>query len=203
MILQPNSKLKCQKDNHLDEIDTVCYNQFCTEFRLICFRCLKYGRIHHDHFKDVEKISTLITNIEDKNQECDNFIEELSKYVESVNQTLSSFKMGIRSKCSFQKEQLVNLNSQLINDYLNSSFQLIEKNNQQQQSFQNRLKNQMIYLIIYMENYTYTSFTITKLKYLLQDVYHNLIFIRLMRIQKYYPKNYFIQGNYIILILTL
>ncbi|CAD8182594.1 unnamed protein product [Paramecium pentaurelia] len=117
MILQSNSKLKCQQNNHLDEIDIVCYNQLCTEFRLNCFKYLKYGRIHHDHFKDVEKIITLITYIENKKQECDNFIDDLNKYVESVNQTFSLLKMGIRFKYSYQLFQIhefwVNMRMQL------------------------------------------------------------------------------------------
>ncbi|CAD8209482.1 unnamed protein product [Paramecium pentaurelia] len=105
MIQQCNLKIKCQKDDHQDEIVTVCYNQFCQEFRLNCFKCMKKGRIHNDHFDDVEKINSLIQFIDQKNQECDKLIDDLNKLIE---------------------QRLILLNSQQINDYLNSTIQFKE-----------------------------------------------------------------------------
>ncbi|CAD8116737.1 unnamed protein product [Paramecium primaurelia] len=126
MIQQLNLKLKCQQDDHQDEIDIVCYNQFCTEFRLNCFKCQKKGRIHQDHFDDVEKINSLIEFIENKNKECDNLIDDLNQQLESVNQSFCQLKMGIRQKYQLYQQKLVLLNSQQINDFLNSTIKFNE-----------------------------------------------------------------------------
>ncbi|CAD8051969.1 unnamed protein product [Paramecium primaurelia] len=126
MIQQLNLKLKCQQDDHQDEIDIVCYNQFCTEFRLNCFKCQKKGRIHQDHFDDVEKINSLIEFIENKNKECDNLINDLNQQVESVNQSFSQLKIGIRQKYQLYQQKLILLNSQQINDFLNSTIKFNE-----------------------------------------------------------------------------
>ncbi|CAD8119577.1 unnamed protein product [Paramecium primaurelia] len=126
MIQQCNLKIKCQKDDHQDEIDTVCYNQFCQEFRLNCFKCMKKGRIHNDHFDDVEKINSLIQFIDQKNQECDKLIDDLNKLIEIMNQSFSQLKRGIIQKYQLYKQRLILLNSQQINDYLNSTIQFKE-----------------------------------------------------------------------------
>ncbi|CAD8196467.1 unnamed protein product [Paramecium octaurelia] len=122
---QGNLKLKCQQYDHKDEIETICYNQFCQDFRLNCFKCDK-RRTHHDHINDVEKINSLIGFIENRNKECDNLIDNLDKYVESLNQSFSQLKRGIKLKYSLQKERLINLNSQQLNDYLNSTIKFME-----------------------------------------------------------------------------
>ncbi|CAD8198408.1 unnamed protein product [Paramecium pentaurelia] len=118
MTQQSNLKLKCQQDDHKDEIDTVQYNQYCTEFRL--------NQSIKDHFDDVEKINNLMDFIESKNNECDNLINDLNTFVENMNQSFSKIKIGIRYKYSLQKERLVHLNSLQLNDYLNSTIKLIE-----------------------------------------------------------------------------
>ncbi|CAD8213923.1 unnamed protein product [Paramecium pentaurelia] len=118
-------KLKCQKDDHQDEIDSVCYNQGCTKFRLNCFKCMKKG-IHHTHLDDVEKINSLKDYIEMQNKECDNLINNLNKLVERVNQSYSQYKQGINRKYSLLKERLLQLNSQQINDFLNSTITFTE-----------------------------------------------------------------------------
>ncbi|CAD8132547.1 unnamed protein product [Paramecium octaurelia] len=125
MIQQTNLKLKCQQDNHKEEIDFICYYEFCTGFRLNCFDCIKIG-IHHTHSDDVKKVNSLIPFIEGNNKECDNLIDDLNKYVLSLNQSFSQLTKGIRNKYSLVKERLVNMNSYQINDYLNSTTKLTE-----------------------------------------------------------------------------
>ncbi|CAD8212541.1 unnamed protein product [Paramecium pentaurelia] len=125
MIQQANLKLKCQVDEHKEEIDFVCYDQFCTGFRLQCFECFKKG-IHNNHINDVKKINTLMQFLENNNKDCDNLIDDLNKYIENVNQSFSQLKRGITNKYSLLKERLVNLDSCQINDYLNSTIQLNE-----------------------------------------------------------------------------
>ncbi|CAD8106176.1 unnamed protein product [Paramecium primaurelia] len=120
-----NQKLKCDKDDHENEIDSVCYNQFCTEFRLNCFTFIRKG-IHHSHLDDVEKSNSLIEYIEKQNKESDNLINFLQKLVENLNESFSLFKKGISYKYSLSKERLVNLNSQQINDFLNSTIKFAE-----------------------------------------------------------------------------
>ncbi|CAD8213469.1 unnamed protein product [Paramecium pentaurelia] len=126
MIQKLNLQLECLIDDHKDKIVMICYNQNCTEFRLNCFKCLKKGKIHLDHIDDVEKFKTLMEFIKNQNQACDNLINHLSTYIESMNQSFTQLKCGIRQKYSLQNEQLVNLNSQQLNDYLNSTVNLIE-----------------------------------------------------------------------------
>ncbi|CAD8203429.1 unnamed protein product [Paramecium octaurelia] len=125
MIQQASLKLKCQEDNHKEEIDFICYYEFCTGFRLNCFDCFKKG-IHHTHSEDVKKVNSLIPFIESNNKECDNLIDDLNKCVESLNQSFSQLTKGIRNKYSLVKERLVNMNSYQINDYLNSTVTLNE-----------------------------------------------------------------------------
>ncbi|CAD8195670.1 unnamed protein product [Paramecium octaurelia] len=122
---QGNQKLKCQQDDHQDDIETICYNQFCQDFRLNCFKCNK-RKIHLDHSNDVEKINSLIGFIENTNKVCDNLIDDLNSYVENLNQSFSQLKRGIRLKYSIQKERLINLSSKQLHDYLNSTITLIE-----------------------------------------------------------------------------
>ncbi|CAD8161827.1 unnamed protein product [Paramecium pentaurelia] len=114
MIQQQNLKLRCQQDGHQDEINTVCYYQFCQEFRLTCFKCIKKG-LHHSHINNIEKISSIAEFIDKQNQEYN-----LNTQVESVNDSFSQLKSGIKNKYSLVKERLVHLNSQQINDFLNS-----------------------------------------------------------------------------------
>ncbi|CAD8171796.1 unnamed protein product [Paramecium octaurelia] len=125
MIQKFNLKLRCQKDDHNDEIDIFCYNQFCKEFRLSCFECIKNG-FHRAHLNDVGKLNNLEEYIENKNKECDDLIDELNQLVESLNQSFSLLKFGIRNKYSVLKEKLLNLNQQQINDFLNSIIQFTE-----------------------------------------------------------------------------
>ncbi|CAD8179770.1 unnamed protein product [Paramecium octaurelia] len=125
MIQQASLKLRCQEDNHIEEIDFICYHEFCTGFRLNCFDCFKKG-IHHTHSDDVKKVNSLIPFIESNNKECDNLIDDLNKCVETLNQSFSQLTKGIRNKYSLVKERLVNMNSYQINDYLNSTIKLME-----------------------------------------------------------------------------
>ncbi|CAK76385.1 unnamed protein product (macronuclear) [Paramecium tetraurelia] len=125
MIQQLNLKLRCQKDDHKDEIDMVCYNQFCTEFRLNCFKCIKQG-IHQHHLDDVEKIKNLQEFIENKNKECDDLIDYLNQLVESMNKSFTQFKTGIKHKYSLLKERLQHLNQNQINDFFNSIIKFTE-----------------------------------------------------------------------------
>ncbi|CAD8214558.1 unnamed protein product [Paramecium pentaurelia] len=169
-------KLKCQQDDHKDEIETVCYNQYCTEFRLNCFKCLKKSRIHHDHFDEIEKINTLMDFIERKNLECDNLINDLNTYVESLNKPFSLLKMGIRYKYSFQKERLVNLDSLQINDYLNSTIKFFEQKqsittiiSEQIKKLTNSLNNLYQQLQLSQFNYCYIDDNSIKLS---KDLYH-------------------------------
>ncbi|CAD8213614.1 unnamed protein product [Paramecium pentaurelia] len=113
-IQQSNSKLTCQQNNQLDQLYTVCYNQFYTEFRLNCFKCLKYEIILHDHFKDAEKstLQSLISKIKITNVII--LLMMSQKDIESLNQTFSLLKKGIQLKYSLDKGQLVNLNLQQI-----------------------------------------------------------------------------------------
>ncbi|CAD8215137.1 unnamed protein product [Paramecium octaurelia] len=69
---------------------------------------LKLG-IHHAHLENVEKIKNLEEFIENNNKECDDLIDELNQLVESVNQSFSQLKIGIRDKYSVQKERLLHL----------------------------------------------------------------------------------------------
>ncbi|CAD8198010.1 unnamed protein product [Paramecium octaurelia] len=78
-------RLKCQEGDHQDGIETICYNQFCSEYRLNSFQFIK---------------------------ECDDLIEDLNQFVESLNQSFSVLKRGIREKYSLQKEKIIKLNSQ-------------------------------------------------------------------------------------------
>ncbi|CAD8185179.1 unnamed protein product [Paramecium octaurelia] len=99
MIQQASLKLKCQEDNHKEEIDFICYHEF---------------------------FNSLIPFIESNNKECDNLIDDLNKCVETLNQSFSQLTKGIRNKYSLVKERLVNMNSYQINDYLNSTIKLME-----------------------------------------------------------------------------
>ncbi|CAK87023.1 unnamed protein product (macronuclear) [Paramecium tetraurelia] len=125
MIKQASLKLQCQEDNHKEEIDFICYHEFCIGFRLNCFECFKQG-IHHTHSDDVKKVNSLISFIENKNKECDNLIDDLNKYVESLNQQFSQLIKGIKNKYQLARESLQNLNPCQINDYLNSTIKLTE-----------------------------------------------------------------------------
>ncbi|CAD8089914.1 unnamed protein product [Paramecium primaurelia] len=126
MIQQLNFNLKCEQDDHKDEIESVCYNQYCTEFRLNCFQCLNKCNIHRGHREENKKINTLMNFNDSQNIECDKLINTLNTYVDSLNKSFTLYKMGIRNKYSLQKEKLVKLNSLQINDYLNSTVKLIE-----------------------------------------------------------------------------
>ncbi|CAD8214619.1 unnamed protein product [Paramecium octaurelia] len=126
---QPDMKLECQEYDHKDEIETICFNSFCSEFRLNYFICIKKGRSHLDHLDDVEKINSLMgfwMRKKKKNIEFDNLIDDPNTFVESLNQSFSLLKRGIRQKSSLQKERIINLNSKQIYDYLNSTLKLIE-----------------------------------------------------------------------------
>ncbi|CAD8196441.1 unnamed protein product [Paramecium octaurelia] len=125
MIQQGCLKLKCQEVNHNEEIDFICYYEFCTGFRLNCFDCFKKG-IHHTHSDDVKKVNSLIPFIETNNLVCENFIDDLNKYLETLNQSFSQFTQGIRNKYSLVKERLVNMNTYQINDYLNQTIKFTE-----------------------------------------------------------------------------
>ncbi|CAD8091217.1 unnamed protein product [Paramecium primaurelia] len=125
MIQQQNLKLICSQDGHQDDIDMICYNQYCKEFRLNCFQCIKKG-IHHAHLGDVEKINSIVEFMDNQNIECDNLIDNLITKIESVNQQFSQLQSGIRKKYSLQNERLKYLNSQQINDFLNSFIQFTE-----------------------------------------------------------------------------
>ncbi|CAD8213135.1 unnamed protein product [Paramecium pentaurelia] len=87
---------------------------------------MKKGGIHNDHFDDVEKINSLIQFIDQKNQECDKLIDDLNKLEKIMNQSFSQLKRGIIQKYQLYKERLVQLNSQQINYYLNSTIQFKE-----------------------------------------------------------------------------
>ncbi|CAD8105638.1 unnamed protein product [Paramecium sonneborni] len=127
MIKQAQIKLNCQLNDHQDqdEIDTFCSHQFCTDFRLNCFKCIKKG-IHRAHFEDVEKIQSIIQFFENKNKQCDDLIDNLDKQVDNLNQQFCQLKKGIRYKYSLSKERLMQLNAQQINDALNSVVRLAE-----------------------------------------------------------------------------
>ncbi|CAD8184266.1 unnamed protein product [Paramecium pentaurelia] len=168
MIQQSNFNLKCEQDDHKDEIETVCYNQYCTEFRLNCFQCMKKCSIHRGYCEEIKKINTLMNFIDSQNIECDNLINDLNTYVYSLNQSFTLLKMGIRNKYSLSRKNYY-IQIQQLNQ--------LSINNQSQQSFQNRLRNQLIHLIIYTNN----------------DNYHNLIIIRLMIILLNYVKSYMIK----------
>ncbi|CAD8204354.1 unnamed protein product [Paramecium pentaurelia] len=194
MIQQLNLKLKCQKDDHQDEIDIVCYNQFCTEFRLNCFQCQKKGRTHHDHFDDVEKINSLIEFIENKNKECDNLIDDLNKQAESMNQSFSQLKMGIRQKYQLYQERLVLLNSQQINDFLNSTIKfneykqsittiILEQTKKLTHSFNN------LYQQLQLSSFNYYQNDDNCYQLYLEDKYEQAIVILDKSIQ-YNPNNY-------------
>ncbi|CAK76080.1 unnamed protein product, partial (macronuclear) [Paramecium tetraurelia] len=119
MIQSQSLNLRCEKDDHKDYIDMFCFNQFCTESRLNCFKCIQKG-IHQAHLNDVQKFNYLLKFIENKNKECDDLIDDLNQFVESVNQSFSQFKTGIKNKYSLSNDRLLNLNQQQINDVLNS-----------------------------------------------------------------------------------
>ncbi|CAD8197949.1 unnamed protein product [Paramecium pentaurelia] len=125
MIQQANLKLKCQVDEHKEEIDFICFDQFCSGIRLQFVECFKRG-IDNNHINDIKKVNTLIQFLENNNKDCDNLIDDLNKCVENVNQSFSQLKRGIRKKYSLFQERLVNLNSCQINDYLNSTIQFTE-----------------------------------------------------------------------------
>ncbi|CAD8151546.1 unnamed protein product [Paramecium pentaurelia] len=155
--------LEFYKDDYQDEIDIVCYNEFCKEFRLNCFKCQKKGRIHHDHFDDVEKINSLIEFIENKNKECDNLIDDLNQQEESVNQSFSQLKIGIRQKYQLYQQKLILLNSQSINDFLNSTIKfneykqsittiILEQNKKLTNSFNNLYQQLLLSSFNYYQN---------------------------------------------------
>ncbi|CAD8110301.1 unnamed protein product [Paramecium primaurelia] len=117
--------LKCQQNDHFLQIETVCYNQFCEEFRLNCLKCINEGA-HHSHFNDVQKVHSLEEFLQNCNQKCDQFINELKKFIEGLNQSFSQFTKGIREKYSFLKGKYLNINLQQINDFLNQALQFKE-----------------------------------------------------------------------------
>ncbi|CAD8067402.1 unnamed protein product [Paramecium primaurelia] len=76
--------------------------------------------LHHSHINSIEKISSIVEFIDKQNQEYENLIDNLNTQVESVNESFSQLKSGIRNKYSLVKERLVHLNQYQINDFLNS-----------------------------------------------------------------------------------
>ncbi|CAD8214064.1 unnamed protein product [Paramecium octaurelia] len=138
MRQKANFKLQCQYGDHQEEIETVCYNVFCTESRLSCFQCIKKG-IHHAHMMDVEKVNSLIQFLEKINRECDTLIDELEKQLEILNKSFFILTRGIKKKYSLQMERLCHLNTQQVNDFLNSTIKLSD----QKQSLTTILVGQM------------------------------------------------------------
>ncbi|CAD8215089.1 unnamed protein product [Paramecium octaurelia] len=84
---------KCQQEDHNEQIETICYNQQCTDFRLNCSKCEE--RFHQDHYNDVLRINSLVGFIKDKNTECQNLISDLKTFVEIMNQSFSQLISGI------------------------------------------------------------------------------------------------------------
>ncbi|CAD8204568.1 unnamed protein product [Paramecium pentaurelia] len=103
----------------------VCYNQNCTESRLICCICIKEG-YHTQHNEDVKEIQNFRQIVENKNLECDNLIDYLKKQIETVDQSFSKFAQGIRNKYQLSIEKLLKLNSKQVNDFMNSLIKFAE-----------------------------------------------------------------------------
>ncbi|CAD8106815.1 unnamed protein product [Paramecium sonneborni] len=97
-------RIECSYD-HKDEIKSVCYHEYCTEFQLNCFKCLKKG-IHPGYLDDVEKINSLIQFIQNKNNESDNLLEDFNQYVE-INHFLNQKRESDKNIHYYKKDQQI------------------------------------------------------------------------------------------------
>ncbi|CAD8194020.1 unnamed protein product [Paramecium pentaurelia] len=122
-------------------------------------------------------------------QRCDNLIDNFNKQVENVEQFFNQKWESDKNIDYVKKERFVLLNSQLIVDFLNSKIKFNEYKKLITTVIYNRLNNQLIRLIIYINNYNYTSFNILIIKYILNKYHHLIIMygqIILTRYQLYY-----------------
>ncbi|CAK63847.1 unnamed protein product (macronuclear) [Paramecium tetraurelia] len=120
-----NITLKCQINDHNDSINAICYHPYCNEFRFHCFKCTKQG-IHRNHMNDVEHIGSLSEFVENQNKQFQNLKDTLNNIIQGLLKSSEILIKGIEEKYYLQKERIMILNLQQLNDYLSSAIKFDE-----------------------------------------------------------------------------
>ncbi|CAD8190566.1 unnamed protein product [Paramecium octaurelia] len=130
----------CNIPDHDTDVEYLCTNEQCKDFRLFCFKCLQNEK-HKTHIKDVQKIKDFGRYYINKSD--DNLNVELEKIIDQIQRLFFTLKEELKFDCSISEEELNRLNLYQLNDLLSSKIRF-RKEKQSLISMISRSAEQMI-----------------------------------------------------------
>ncbi|CAD8094326.1 unnamed protein product [Paramecium primaurelia] len=112
--------IKCPNSEHNNNVKFVCFDESCKQQRLYCIQCIKNG-IHVSHPQNQEELPKMFEHIQQVEIECDDLTNKMTKQMDLLQQDFYLLIEGIRSKYKISKQQILNLNSQQMNSYVQQS----------------------------------------------------------------------------------
>ncbi|CAD8149829.1 unnamed protein product [Paramecium pentaurelia] len=105
----------CNIPDHETDVEFLCTNEQCKDFRVFCFKCLQNEK-HNTHIKDVQKIKDFGRQQINKSDE--DLIFDLEKMIDHIYQLFFTLKEELKFGCQISEEELNGLNLNQLNDLL-------------------------------------------------------------------------------------
>ncbi|CAD8213921.1 unnamed protein product [Paramecium pentaurelia] len=107
--------ISCSIPGHSSNIEIVCTNQFCKEFRLSCFDCLKNGR-HLSHINDQIKLVDLPNFFKLSNQKCKALLNNLEQKKNAIINQFNVLLEGFQTKYLIPLENIFQIEGHKLNN---------------------------------------------------------------------------------------
>ncbi|CAD8064191.1 unnamed protein product [Paramecium sonneborni] len=99
-------------------VEFVCLNEFCSEFRLSCFKSIQKG-CHLSHQKDLRQIAEVFIYLSNQLNICDQLLNQLINLNKSMHQIFDKFQKNFNKSSLIDVEQLKKTNSQFNDTFFN------------------------------------------------------------------------------------
>ncbi|CAD8063422.1 unnamed protein product [Paramecium sonneborni] len=107
--------INCNIPDHETDVEFLCTNEYCKDFRIFCFKCLQNEK-HSTHIRDVQKIKDY--GREQINRNDEDLVLELEKMIDHINQIFFTLKEELKCGNQISEEELNGLNLIQLNDLI-------------------------------------------------------------------------------------
>ncbi|CAD8154055.1 unnamed protein product [Paramecium octaurelia] len=110
----------CSIPEHGVNVEFICLNQYCRDFRIFCFKCLQSEK-HNSHMKDVHKLKDYGRLFDNKSN---TIFEDLERNIEYVNTLFKWLRDEMFNNNHLSQEEFEDLSIEQLHDYLCSKLQM-------------------------------------------------------------------------------